>query len=265
MNRLILPLFVAGLTLIPLVLGPTWAATFVSRPLPETTQKTPTLVRGKIGSHTADWVKTSNGGKRIYTFYELQVSEVFKGDPKAGTTIQIREIGGEKDGIGLEVSGSARFTTGEDVVLTLGGKNEDGSYDVLGLMSGKFGIGRDSSGNEILIGATGEDIEGAPAEDHHGPWTLDEFRKMVASQSRNSHSESPTQKTAPSATSATPAPSISAVPAVVASSSPAPQLHSDRDLGAAQSSGTEAYWGYAVTALFLLGGLTLGWKTRKKD
>jgi hypothetical protein len=243
-----------------------WATSFVSRPLPETTQKTPTLVRGKIGSSYSDWVRTPDGGRRIYTFYELQVSEVFKGEPKPGTSIQVRELGGEKDGIGLQVAGAAQFTQGEDVVLTLGEKNPDGSYDLRGLMTGKFGIGRDQSGNEILIGATGDEMveneSGKSAGDHQGPWTLNEFRKMVASQSSAAHSEVRAEASSrPTASMATPAPSVSpsASPtaSLGASSLPASQLQTERDQGAAH------HWVVAVL-LIGLGGLMVGWRARKK-
>lgn len=244
-----------------------WATTFVSRPLSETTQKSPTLVRGKVNSSGySDWVKTPDGGRRIYTYYEIQVSEVFKGDPKSGTSIQIRELGGEKDGVGLQIAGTARFSPGEDVVLTLGEKNADGSYDLRGMMTGKFSITRDQAGNEILLGATGEDIEGNPTEgshdEHHGPWTLSDFRKLVASQSATSHSESNPSSKSSANLSVTPSGTVS-------SSSPtltptASQLQSERDQGAAQGAGAGLNWGYVVAAILLLGGLGLGLLTRKK-
>ncbi|MFL5813048.1 MAG: hypothetical protein ACJ763_05680 [Bdellovibrionia bacterium] len=250
----------------PITTPQVWATSFVSRPLPETTQKTPTLVRGKIGSNYSDWVKTPEGGRRIYTFYELQVTEVFKGEPKPGSSIQVREIGGEKDGVGLQVAGAAQFSPGEDVVLTLGEKNPDGSYDLRGLMTGKFDIGRDQSGNEILIGATGEEMEGGvsekSADDHHGPWTVNEFRKMVASQSGASHSEGVAQASSRAeSTLATPAPSVSpsASPRASsgASSLPASQLQTNRDQGA-------VHYGLAAVLLIGLGGLMVGWRARKK-
>lgn len=254
------------LLLLLLAFNPTldqaWATTFVSRPLSETTQKSPTLVRGKVNSSGySDWVKTPDGGRRIYTYYEIQVSEVFKGDPKTGTSIQIRELGGEKDGVGLQIAGTAQFSPGEDVVLTLGEKNADGSYDLRGMMTGKFSITRDQAGNEILLGATGEDIEGS-ADEHHGPWTLSEFRKLVASQSATSHSESnPSSK--PSANLSV-TPSGAVLPSAPTPTPTASQLQSERDQGAAQGAGAGLNWGYIVAAILLLGGLGLGLLTRKK-
>jgi hypothetical protein len=248
--------------------SPVWATSFVPRPLPETTQKTPTLVRGKIGPSYSDWVKTPEGGRRIYTFYELQVTEVFKGDPKPGKSIQIRELGGEKDGIGLQIAGAAQFSPGEDVVVTLGEKNPDGTYDVRGLMTGKFGIEKDPAGNEILVGATGDDGDAAPAdrhENHQGPWTLSEFRKMVASQSGTSHSETSAGGTPRAGSSSSmPASSVSASASPGASFSTAPQLQNERDQGAAQPAETGFKWIYLGAAILLIGGWMVGRGTRRK-
>jgi hypothetical protein len=173
-------------------------------------------------------------------------------------------MGGEKDGIGLQIAGTAQFSPGEDVVLTLGEKNSDGSYDLRGMMTGKFGITRDQSGNEILVGATGDDIEGTP-EDHHGPWTLNEFRKLVASQSGASHSEAKTPApVASSSASGSPAATPSVAATLNPSAAAASQLQNERDQGAAQGAGAGWNWGYAVAAILLLGGLALGLLTRKK-
>jgi hypothetical protein len=236
------------------------ASSFITRPLSEVTQRTPTIVRGRIGSSYADWANNTDGSRRIYTFYDLQVSEVFKGDPKANSSIQIRELGGEKDGIGMQVSGAAQFSKGEDVVLMLGEKNPDGSYNVQGLMTGKFAIGHDPSGNETLIGAIDED-----AQDHPGPWTISDFRKLVASQSQATHTETPNHiATSPSPAGVAPVSFNSPRAAAVQPSPTASQLQPDRDQGAAQSSDTGFSWGYAVTAILLLGALAIGWMTRKK-
>ena len=72
-----------------------------------------------------EWGKDSRGTKRIYTFTELQTSEVFKGNASSPSMV-IREMGGEKDGVGLNIPGTSRYDRGEDVVVFLRDKNEDG-------------------------------------------------------------------------------------------------------------------------------------------
>lgn len=134
-----------------------WGTTFVEQPFPETVNETPVIVRGQIENQNTDWVKTSEGIKQIYTIYDLKITEVFKSKGNLSNkdkdkTIQIRELGGEKDGIGLEISGVAHFDMGEDVVVMLKDVNSDGSYDVSGMMMGKYNLKKDDSGQEILIG-----------------------------------------------------------------------------------------------------------------
>ena len=79
------------------------------------------------------------------------MSEVFKGAAQ-GPKLTIRELGGEKDGIGMQIAGAAQFSRGEDVVVTLGPRNADGTYDVRGLMMAKYSLEKDEAGNEYLNG-----------------------------------------------------------------------------------------------------------------
>jgi hypothetical protein len=164
--------------------GPSWAiaamlcsnsalaTTFVPRPLPDQVQETATIVRGQIGAHTSDWVVSDDHSRRIFTIYQLQVKEVFKGDTGANGTIRIRELGGEKDGVGMQVSGAAQFAQGEDVVVFLGPENSDGSYDVLGLESGRYSI-QVRDGQECLAGMNSS---------QQCEWNVNSLRKVVADQ-----------------------------------------------------------------------------------
>jgi hypothetical protein len=83
------------------------------------------------------------------------VSEGFKGGPKSGATIRIRELGGTKDGVSLTVSGTADFDRGEDVVVMLSEANSsvDSAYPVIGMMMGKYNLEKGADGKEYLIGA----------------------------------------------------------------------------------------------------------------
>src|SRR5689334_6400670 len=89
----------AGLTLGSLTLvNPSFATTFYAQPFPETVQQAPIIVRGKTGASYADWSKTGEN-KNIYTYTDLQMTEVLKGK-QIGPSILIREMGGQKDGVG---------------------------------------------------------------------------------------------------------------------------------------------------------------------
>ena len=174
-----------------------WATSFVEQPFPDTVKEAPVLVRGKVGTSYTNWAVGIDGTKRIYTFIDLQLTEALKG-PQLGSSVIMRQIGGEKDGIGLEVAGTAHFEKGEDVVVMLGKANEDGSRDVYGLMMGKYNVDRAEDGRECLRGAglsaTAPPANGAPRQMiHHDEapshdasckWTLDALKNLIQNQSQ---------------------------------------------------------------------------------
>lgn len=169
------------------------ATTFVATPFPDLVKGAPTVARGKIGDSSTDWVSGDDSSKKIFTFYQLEIEEVFKGEVAPGN-ITIREMGGEKDGKGMQVAGAAQFARGEDVVVFLGEQNRDGSYDVRGLSSGKFDLKRQQDGKLCLSGVglaragsdgfvhaheNGEDHGDAPTD---CAWNVDSLRQLVRDQ-----------------------------------------------------------------------------------
>ena len=219
------------------------------------------VVRGKIGPSTTKWSMGIDGSKRIYTYIELQIDEVFKGDVK-GHTLTMRELGGEKDGVGMQVSGTAQFNLGEDTVVFLdqaqidqgGSAPKDEYYDVRGMMMGKFNVvrpdeskdGSKNDGKEILFGA------GITATDHpilrnqngDGRWTIGALRELIQTQMAN-HEKLLTEGKQTGDASSSPLPTKTPAASVTANSQ-APGL---------QPSATEAdrspgmlFWG----ALFLI-------------
>ena len=166
-----------------------WATSFVDRPFPEVVKESPVMVRGKVGNSYADWGVGSDTNKRIFTFYELQISETLKGSV-SGSNLLMREMGGEKDGIGMEVSGASHFDRGEDVVVMLSDRNSDGTYDIRGLMTGKLNVAQNQSGKEILTGPAVQGMEHIAeghAEGHNDTgtqteWTLDALREVIRTQ-----------------------------------------------------------------------------------
>jgi hypothetical protein len=151
--------FFTSLTVSIAILGglsSAFATSFMPRPLDDAIQDTPVIVRGKIGNQYTDWVRGPGDGKSIQTFFQLNIDEVFKGAVE-GTSLVFRQMGGEKDGVGLSVPGSADFQQGEDVVVLLSNPNPDGSYDLMGLSTGKYEVERNSDGKEILVGAGTQD------------------------------------------------------------------------------------------------------------
>jgi hypothetical protein len=161
-----------------LFLSPAHATSFTMQPFPKTVQDAPLMVRGKVGMSYSDWSKEDT--KRLYTYTELQITEVLKGNV-IGPSLIMRELGGEKDGTGLRVPGASKYEKGEDVVVTLTDKNEEGSYSVIGMMMGKFNVQTDGEGKEYISGpGLAGDI---PA---NSKWTLDGVRQLIKEQALNS-------------------------------------------------------------------------------
>jgi hypothetical protein len=240
----------------------TLATSFYIQPFPETVQEAPVIIRGKAGNSYADWGKDENGTKRIYTYYEIQVSETLKG--KVNTqAIVIREVGGEKDGIGLQISGTSHFDKNEDAVIFLREKNSDGVFDVQGMMMGKYNLRTDSEGREYLVGP------GLPSEPNSGmtsqkpvQWSLDSLRQLIRQQEGNSSkassaplSEKPVSpKVLAPHPSFTLNPSPTSIQAVSKDQSAAPQLQSSATDESSEGNKNWLWMG-AGFGIFILSGL----------
>ena len=228
-----------------------WATSFYEQPFPDSVKDAPIIVRGTVGSSYADWGHERDGGKRIFTYWDFQTSEVFKGS-LSGDSIRMREMGGEKDGRGMQVSGAATFNAGEDVVVFLGEQDAEGAYDVWGMMMGKFYVKKDADGQEYLTGP-GIGPHSKPKE-----WTFDALRRLVASQADASAS---TTQNSSKTIAASPSPNAASAPLTTPSVSPsmaAPQLQpSDSE---ASSLPTGLIWVLGITAL----GVILFYFARKR-
>jgi len=78
---------------------------------------------------------------RIYTDWTVAVDQTVKGSP--GQKLVVRQLGGELDGIGMIAAGVKRLAPGEEVVLFLGSRQEQGVRRILGLSQGQFPVATD--------------------------------------------------------------------------------------------------------------------------
>jgi hypothetical protein len=168
-----------------------FATSFIEQPFPDSVAEAPVIVRGTIGVNYTNWADSPSLGRRIYTFYELQTEEVLKGKVASSQTIILRELGGIKDDIGMEVAGTAQFNKDEDVVVFLGSINTDGSHDVYGMAMGKYNIVKNEEGKEYLEGAGVSSIPSPTNQYNHQAilkkekptqWTLETLRKLIKTQ-----------------------------------------------------------------------------------
>lgn len=188
------------------------ATSFAPLPLATVVGEAPIIVRGRIlgksVDHAQGQVGEGEGQRQIYTFYRMTVDETLKGSINPGTAITFRELGGERDGIGVVVSGAAEFGTDENVLLFLTLPGKDGVYSLRGLMTGKINFAPEGNGSNSgkAEGANSDGIltglvldwdlqhDTDPASDtgthsHDGgnnskagrkQWTLSQFRKFVS-------------------------------------------------------------------------------------
>lgn len=127
----------------------TLATTFANRPITSVVKEAPAIVQGRARNSHSDWGKASGNQKAIFTYTEFDVIEVLKG-PKLPHLIILRAPGGEKDGIEMSVPGTANFTSGDEIVVTLAAKDpSDESYEVLNLSAGKYNLVKEN--NEVLL------------------------------------------------------------------------------------------------------------------
>jgi hypothetical protein len=176
------------------------ATSFQAIPFEETVKEAPVVVRGRVSMQYVEWATLSNGSKRLYTYIELQPLTLLKAPAAwAGRSRMIvREIGGQKDGVGMSVPGSAKFSIGEEVVVFASDSVEpDGSYDLRGLMLSKLIVKESQDGQEVLAGPAISMGEGArPGQiihaDHDGDaerghtvtsqWTVQSLRELIERQ-----------------------------------------------------------------------------------
>jgi len=101
-----------------------------------------TIIEGKVTAKDSRWNAEKN---RIYTYTDIDITTSHKGTSKVGATIQIRQIGGDVDGISQRVVGNAEFSLGEDVLVFLVKDEATNIHFVVGMAQGKYAIDRAST------------------------------------------------------------------------------------------------------------------------
>ncbi|MCM2279682.1 MAG: hypothetical protein NDJ89_16530, partial [Oligoflexia bacterium] len=205
----------------------------------------PVIVRGRIASSYVEWGKGDDGNRRIYTYYELQPEEVLKGKV-AGGALLFRELGGEKDGRGMEVSGASHFEPGEEVVVMLGERNDEGNHDIRGLMMGKLNVRSNGSGKEILEGPA---LGGSKAE-----WTLQGLRQLVQENAAEPEGKA-AERNAISPSTRPPTRSDAPVPTASQLQNPETEIAQSGEIPADSRDAGHLTW----PALALLGGAGIAW------
>jgi hypothetical protein len=172
------------------------ATSFFIRPFSEFTKTTEVIVRGITTDIHAESGSNENGEKTIYTYANLSLKDVIKGN-LSGSSIRIRKAGGTVDDVTLEIPSSVEFKEGEEGVFFLGDEQADHSYEVIGMELGKFNL-VNQDGNEVLKGPLF--VYSRPPSKNHAehphantlirddisenlkPWSIQQLKDLVKSQ-----------------------------------------------------------------------------------
>ncbi len=107
------------------------------------------VVVGEVTAQQAQW-----RGGRIVTEVEVLTRLAVKGAP--GPKLRVEVLGGELDGLGQRVAGSASFVVGERVALFLERVRSRPTFRVVGLSQGKLIVTLRGGSLVVVRGASGD-------------------------------------------------------------------------------------------------------------
>jgi len=116
---------------------PLGSATLERLSMDDLIAKSTAIVRGQV---TGSWAAFT--GSIVYTHYQIQVAETFKGP--ARNLVEIVVTGGSVNGIHQNFAGSPTLNTGDEFVFFLW-TSKAGLTQIMGLTQGLFAVPRDGS------------------------------------------------------------------------------------------------------------------------
>jgi hypothetical protein len=125
-------------------------ATLEQLSLPGMIAKSTAIVRAKVVSSYA-----AMSGPVVYTHYQLQVSERYKGTPQS--TVDVAIPGGAANGIRQVWGGAPQLNSGAEYVFFLW-TGKSGLTQVMGLTQGLFQVAQDGSKDPAVTRAASRDL-----------------------------------------------------------------------------------------------------------
>ena len=132
--------FLFGLVLL-FCMEPLQGATLERLSLDDMIQKSTSIVRAKVAGSYAGFT-----GTVVYTHYQLQVSETYKGTTPAASEVAIP--GGVANNLRQIFAGAPEFNTGDEYVFFLW-TGKSGITQVIGLTQGLFAISAGSAADPV--------------------------------------------------------------------------------------------------------------------
>jgi hypothetical protein len=169
-------LFATGFALAVAIL-PLQCATLEQLALDVMSAKSTAIVRAKVaGSYAA------MSGPVVYTHYQLQVSERYKG--AAQSTVDLAIPGGVSNGIRQVWGGAPQLNPGEEYVFFLW-TGKSGLTQVMGFSQGLFAVAQDGSKDPAVTHTATHELmldhnTGRPVQDHTLTMPLSGLKSQIA-------------------------------------------------------------------------------------
>lgn len=155
-------------------MSPLQSATLERLSLDDMIAKSTLIVRGKVTAAAA-----AASGPVIYTHYQVQVSERFKG--QAAGVVDVQVPGGTANGLRQSFSGAPTLKPGDDFVFFLY-TGRDGRTTILGLTQGLFAL--DAGSDPVSTRSASRELmldrqTGRPVKDETMVMRLSELRSRI--------------------------------------------------------------------------------------
>jgi hypothetical protein len=121
------------------------ATTLLRMDLDDLTSESQTVVYSKITGSRTEW---SANHSVIFTVYTVEAVEYLKG--QLGASFELRELGGERDGLIMKVPSVPVFTVGEEAVLFVW-TDEQGRHQATGFEQGTLGVITDPATGRKMV------------------------------------------------------------------------------------------------------------------
>jgi hypothetical protein len=151
-------------------------ATLQQLSMDQMSQNATSIIRARVVSSSASF-----NGSTIYTHYQLQVSETWKGTAPAD---EVMLPGGTANGYKQSFPGIPQLTPGAEYVLFLWRSPSTGITHLIGLSQGVFDVSKDSDGTVVAsrarIGEMMLDAAGRKVDDKAVRMTLNDMKAQVS-------------------------------------------------------------------------------------
>ncbi len=164
-------------TVVASCLMPLQCATLERLTLDDMIARSTTIVRGKV---TSSWAAFT--GSVIYTHYQIQVSEQFKGAGQG--TVEVMTPGGTVKGLHQSFSGSPVLNQGDEFVFFLW-TSKGGITWITGLTQGLFSLAGETGADPVATRAASRELmldrdTSRPVKDNALTMSLSALRSRIA-------------------------------------------------------------------------------------